>query len=80
MHRTTTITQILLPVETAAGFPGGQHITATQIVTVLDAAGNPVTSQHNNLPMIGEDFTPVVLATINARLTPLGLSLTTLAA
>lgn len=79
MHRETRFIQISIPLD-AQIMGGEQPVSAQQMVSLIDDTGRTVSSLHNSLPLVGADFTPDVLAAINARLAPLGLSLTALPA
>ena len=79
MHRETRFIQISIPLD-AQIMGGEQPVSAQQMVSLIDDTGRTVSSLHNSLPLVGTDFTPDVVAAVNARLAPLGLSLTTLAA
>lgn len=79
MQRTAQIIQIVIPLNTHV-MGGEQPVTAQQMVNQVDDTGRTTFSVHNTLPLVGADFTPDLLATINARLAPLGLALTPLPA
>lgn len=79
MQRQTRLIQITIPLD-AQIMGGEQPVSAQQMVSLVDDTGRIVSGMHNTLPLVGADFTPEVLDAVNARLAPLGLALSHLAA